>query len=70
MSVHLRYKSDYTKLRGIFIFYRNERDLPPEKEKPLRCFCAVVVAGERQSYFSAFRPNKPPVCLQKPSCVT
>lgn len=52
ISVHVGYKSDYTKLRGTFIFCRNERDLPPEKEKLLRCFCAVIVAGERQSLFS------------------
>ena len=70
LSVHLRYKSDYTKLRGTSIFCRNRRDLSPEREKLLRCFCAVVVAGEWQSCYSAFRPNELLHTWKKTSCVT
>lgn len=46
MSVHLRYESDCIKLRATSIFYRNKRDLYPERDKVPWCFCALVVAGE------------------------
>lgn len=46
LSVHLRYESDFIKLRVSSTFYRNKRYLSPKREKVPRCFCALAVAGE------------------------
>lgn len=42
----------------VSIFYRNKRDLSPERELLQRCFCAVAVAGEWQSCYSVCRPDE------------